>query len=156
MTTSQETSSARGAVLVSASATSTAPASAFFTRWADMATWPQWNQDTEWARLDGPFVQGATGTLKPRGGPAVPFVVERLVPGRSFVDVSSLLGARLVFDHAVSEHGGRTQVDVVVTLGGPLAFAWRLILGKGIRESAQRDLDALVATVEADVARGSA
>ena len=34
---------------------------AFFDRWADMATWPQWNTDTEWVRLDGPFRSGATG-----------------------------------------------------------------------------------------------
>jgi hypothetical protein len=34
---------------------SSAPASAFFERWADMTTWPEWNADTEWVRLDGPF-----------------------------------------------------------------------------------------------------
>jgi len=163
MTTSQSTTSParagsarRGARLVDASATSTAPASAFFARWADMSTWPQWNQDTEWVRLDGPFVQGATGRLKPKGGPVVSFVVEQLVPGSSFVDVSRLFGARLVFDHAVQEQAGRTRVDVVVTLGGPLAFFWKLVLGKGIRDTAQRDLDLLVATAEADVAAGAA
>ena len=165
MTTSQKTPAGsqktptgqahRGSRLVEASATSTAPASAFFARWADMATWPQWNQDTEWVRLEGPFVQGATGTLKPKGGPVVPFVVEQLIPGRSFVDVSSLFGARLVFDHAVQERAGQTRVDVAVTLSGPLAFFWKLILGKGIRNTAQRDLDLLVSTAEADVAAGS-
>jgi hypothetical protein len=139
--------------IVAVSATSSAPPSAFFARWADMATWPQWNHDTEWVRLDGPFAEGATGKLKPKGGPVVRFVVERLVPGRSFVDVSSLLGARLVFDHTVHEApDGGTTVDVVVTLGGPLRRIWNLILGSGIRESAQGDLDALVDTAEADVA----
>lgn len=62
--------------------TSSAPPSAFFARWADMATWPEWNLDTEWVRVDGPFAQGATGTLKPKGGPKVAFVVEALVDGR--------------------------------------------------------------------------
>ena len=68
--------------LATAHATSTAEPAAFFARWADMATWPQWNLDTEWVRLDGPFVAGATGTLKPKGGPTVSFVIERLVEGR--------------------------------------------------------------------------
>lgn len=45
------------------------PAQRFFERWADMSTWPQWNTDTEWVRLDGPFRTGATGRLKPKGGP---------------------------------------------------------------------------------------
>ena len=134
--------------IATAHALSSAPPAAFFERWADMATWPEWNLDTEWVRLDGPFAEGATGRLKPKGGPVVPFVVERLGPDR-FTDVSRLLGARLVFDHRVTESEGKTTVDVTVTLGGPLAPVWRAILGGGIRRSAQPDLDRLVATVEA-------
>jgi hypothetical protein len=115
-----------------------------------MASWPEWNTDTEWVRLDGPFAERATGTLKPKGGPKVRFVVERLVPGEVFVDVSRLLGARLTFDHRVSRPSdGQTQVDVTVTLTGPLRRLWLKILGKGLRESAQRDLDALQARVQA-------
>ncbi|HEU5266112.1 MAG TPA: SRPBCC family protein [Jatrophihabitans sp.] len=133
---------------------SAAAPGAFFERWADMATWPEWNLDTEWVRLDGPFVQGATGQLKPKGGPKVPFTVERLVPGREFVDVSRLLGARLTFAHTVRELAdGGCAVHVVVTLTGPLAFVWRLILAKGIAASAQPDLDRLAAAAEsADIA----
>jgi hypothetical protein len=123
--------------------TSTAPPSAFFERWADMATWPDWNLDTEWCRLDGPFVEGATGTLKPKGGPKVPFVVERLVPGEAFIDVSRLVGARLTFDHRVTLVDGRTQVAVVVSMTGPLAPLWRLVLGKSLRASVEPDLQRL-------------
>ena len=64
--------------LATASLSSTAPPAAFFARWADMASWSEWNSDTEWVRLDGDFVEGATGALKPKGGPKVTFVVERL------------------------------------------------------------------------------
>ncbi len=135
--------------LATAHVESTADPSRFFDRWADMATWPEWNLDTEWVRLDGDFVPGATGQLKPKGGPTVRFTVERLTPGREFVDVSQLLGARLTFDHQVTpQPGGGCHVDVTVTLAGPLAFAWNLILGRGIKASAQPDLDRLVAIAE--------
>ena len=53
-----------------------------------MASWPEWNADTEWVRLDGPFAAGSTGVLKPGGGPRVKFVIQTLVPDREFVDVS--------------------------------------------------------------------
>ncbi|MFI7586831.1 SRPBCC family protein [Spongisporangium articulatum] len=129
--------------LVTAQIVSSAPPSAFFAKWADMATWPEWNADTEWVRLDGPFVEGATGKLKPKGGPVVPFVVQKLVAGREFVDVSTLLGARLTFDHQVAVEPQGTVVTVTVTLTGPLARVWNLILGKGIRTTADRDLAAL-------------
>jgi hypothetical protein len=128
--------------------TSAAP-SAVFARWADTDTWPEWNSDTEWVRLDGPFVEGATGTLKPRGGPKVPFVVERLVPEREFVDVSRLVGARLTFAHLVTAHaGGGCDVEVTISMSGPLGRVWTLILGKGLRGSVQADLDGLARAAE--------
>ena len=134
--------------IASATITSTASPSAFFSEWADMASWPEWNLDTEWVRLDGPFVEGATGTLKPKGGPKVPFVVARLVDGEEFTDVSKLVGARLTFRHLVAAEDDRTTVSVDVTLTGPLAPVWRLILGKGLRDSLQPDLDRLVERAE--------
>ena len=130
-----------------------APPSAFFARWADIATWPEWNTDTEWARLDGPFATGSTGVLKPRGGPRVKFVIGSLVPDREFTDVSLLAGARLTFRHAVevSQQGG-SRVRVTVTLSGPLGWFWKIVLGKGLRTSVQPDLDRLAAAALADAA----
>lgn len=114
---------------------------AFFARWADMATWPEWNTDTEWVRLDGPFRTGATGVLKPKGGPKTKFVVTALDLGREFTDVSLLTGAKLTFRHLVGQAAdGRTTVAVTVTLGGPLAFFWNAILGKGIATGIAADL----------------
>jgi hypothetical protein len=137
-------------MLATAQVTSTATPAAFFDRWADMATWPIWNTDTAWVRLDGPFAQGSTGRLKPKGGPSVAFVIEKLVPGEAFVDVSRLIGARLTFDHRVSVGAdGRTVVDVSVSLTGPLRALWNKILGADIAKSVQPDLDALVRVAEA-------
>jgi uncharacterized membrane protein len=135
--------------IANAKATSTAPVEHFFALWGDMATWPEWNTDTEWVRLDGPFQTGSTGVLKPKGGPKVRFVLDSVVPEREFVDVSLLLGARLTFRHdvSVSESGG-TQVDVTISISGPLAAAWKLVLGKGLRGTAQPDLDRLAAVCE--------
>ena len=137
--------------LATASATSSTSTSAFFARWADMATWPEWNTDTEWVRLDGPFVRGATGVLKPKGGPKVRFVVETLTDS-DFVDVSLLRGARLTFAHHIVAVDAGSRVEVAVSLDGPLSKFWSLVLGKGLKASLQRDLDLLVQTAEADEA----
>ncbi|MFB7722860.1 hypothetical protein [Nocardia sp. NPDC056100] len=133
--------------IAQATATSTAAPAAFFAKWADMATWPEWNNDTEWVKLDGPFVQGATGTLKPKGGPKVGFVVEKLTD-TEFIDVSKLIGARLVFAHTVSVED-RTTVSVQVSIDGPLRWFWTKIMGADLAKSAQPDLNALVAAAEA-------
>ena len=114
-----------------------------------MSTWPEWNLDTEWVRLDGAFVTGATGQLKPKGGPKVKFVVQSLVADREFVDVSKLWGARLSFDHQVTSSGdGGCAVDVRITMDGPLSWLWNRILGAGLRSSVQEDLERLAAVAE--------
>ncbi|BCJ45929.1 hypothetical protein GCM10010168_56510 [Actinoplanes ianthinogenes] len=135
--------------IATAKITTDVPAQAFFERWADMATWPEWNTDTDWVRLDGPFRTGATGKLKPKGGPVTRFVVTSLVPGREFTDVSLLAGARLTFQHLVTEEHGRTTVAVRVTVTGPLAFLWTAVLGKGIASGIDGDLARLEAAARA-------
>ncbi|MGW4243815.1 SRPBCC family protein [Nocardia sp. NPDC004722] len=134
--------------IAEATATSTATPAAFFAKWADMATWPEWNQDTEWVRLDGEFVQGATGVLKPKGGPKTKFVVTKLTD-TEFIDSSKLIGARLIFAHEVTVADGRTTVTVRVSFEGPLRGLWNKIMGKDLAASLQRDVDALVAAAEA-------
>ncbi|MEU2042211.1 SRPBCC family protein [Nocardia niwae] len=134
-------------IIATAHATSSAPPTAFFARWADMPTWPEWNTDIEWARLDGPFAEGVTGTLRPKGGPNIRFVVARLTD-REFVDVSRLLGARLTFAHEITVAEGGTTVTVTVSIDGPLRWLWTRILGAGSAASVQPDLDALVAVAE--------
>lgn len=135
--------------------TSTAEPAAFFARWADMATWPEWNADTEWVRLDGPFATGSTGVLKPRGGPKTTFVISEVAPDR-FTDVSKLLGARLTFNHRIQPApDGGSAVQVTVTLAGPLALLWNRILGKGIKSTLHRDLEALKTTAETKSATGN-
>jgi hypothetical protein len=135
--------------IASAHISSPAPASAFFARWADMATWPEWNTDTAWVRLDGPFATGSTGQLGPKGGPKVRFVLTSVVPGEEFVDTSLLLGARLEFRHTVQARpDGGCDVRVDITMSGPLARAWNLLLGRGFRTSVQPDLDRLAQAAE--------
>ncbi|GAA1965127.1 hypothetical protein [Kitasatospora viridis] len=130
---------------------STAAPTAFFARWADTATWPEWNADTAWVRLDGPFAQGTTGMLKPKGGPKTKFVITALTE-REFTDVSLLPGAKLTFHHEVDvDEAGATHVQVTVDLAGPMAWLWRRILGKDIAAGLPRDLAGLKAAAEANV-----
>jgi hypothetical protein len=133
--------------IASAHVATTASPSAVFARWGDVATWPQWNSDTEWITLDGPFVQGVTGVLKPKGGPKVKFTVDRLTD-REFVDVSRLVGARLTFHHVVTPADDGCTVDVTISMAGPLSWLWTRVLGKGLARSVQKDLDALAAAAE--------
>ncbi|MCW2765523.1 MAG: hypothetical protein JWO11_1482 [Nocardioides sp.] len=131
--------------------TSIAAPQAFFAKWVDHDTWPTWSPDTEWVRVDGPVRTGTTGVLKPKGGPRVKFTVSACEPGREYTDTTKLPGATLVFLHTATATPEGTDLRVLVTMDGPLARVWAAVMGKGFRESAQADLDRLVAQVEAEV-----
>lgn len=134
--------------LARATATSTAAPGAYFARWTSHGTWTQWDQDTEWVRLDGPVRVGTRGALKPRRGPKVKFVISACTPDREYTDTSRLLGARLVFQHIVMPSGEGSDLEVLATITGPLAFVWARILGSSFSGSAQTSLDRLVQLVE--------
>lgn len=138
--------------LATATATSSAPSSAYFDRWVDHDTWAQWSPDTEWVRVDGPVALGAAGVIKPTGGPRTRFTISGLEKDREYTDTSFLPGARLVFQHLASAVDGATRLDVAVTMTGALAPIWSRIMGGGFAQSAQADLDRLVAAVEAEFA----
>ncbi|MGL5811077.1 MAG: SRPBCC family protein [Nocardioides sp.] len=137
--------------ITTASITSSAPASAFFDRWADTATWPEWDRGVQWIELHGPFEVGTTGRLKPVNGPQATFTITAL-SDTEFVDVSRVPGGRITFTHTVcTDHDG-THVRVSVDVDGPLGFVWSRILGRKFRAHAQPSLEALATIAESDVA----
>ncbi len=140
-------------VLCTATTVSTAAPEAFFARWADMGTWPEWDDALAWTRLDGPFAEGATGVLKPRHGPTARFVIETLEPGAEFTDVSMLPGARLRIRHLTeADQVRRTRVTVEVSIDGPLSGLWALVLRRSVTRSTARGVRRLADVVEGNVA----
>ena len=49
----------------------TASPKAIWDIWQDVANWKSWDHGIEFSTIDGPFKEGTTGTLKPKGGPQV-------------------------------------------------------------------------------------
>jgi Polyketide cyclase / dehydrase and lipid transport len=134
--------------IVSHKATSSASPSAFYRRWVDHASWSEWSPDTEWVRLSGPVQKGAHGTLKPQGGPKVKFVIKELRPDREYTDTNYLPGARLIFQHTAQPTPDGCELEVTVTMEGPLARVWALLIGKNFRKSVPEDLDRLIKLAE--------
>lgn len=122
-----------------AKTTLTTPASpsAIFALWADINHWAEFDHGIEWARLEGPFVEGAAYTIRPNGGPSFKATIITITTNKRFIDVSHLYGAKLTFDHSLAQGKGGTVVDVAMSLSGPMAWLWKIILGK----NQQADLD---------------
>jgi uncharacterized protein YndB with AHSA1/START domain len=65
--------------------TSAAP-EALWRHWADMASWPQWNDGIETITADGPFAVGTVFTMTPPGEEPILMRLTEIKPGESFTD----------------------------------------------------------------------
>lgn len=116
--------------------------------WSDIDNWHTFDDGIEWAKLDGPFRQGATYRIKPKGGPTVrASVVQDSSPTR-FVDRSHLFGAELEFDHKISTDATGTIVEIAITMSGPMSWFWSRILGKDQQSDLEKSISKLVETAE--------
>ncbi|ECU9164112.1 TPA: hypothetical protein G5T75_004903 [Salmonella enterica] len=104
--------------------------------WQDASSWPCWDSELEWVRLEGEFVAGTVGLMKPASGPEVRFCLSDVVPLRSFSDVAQLPLTRLVFNHeyiSPQESNGAAQIRHSVTMYGLLAPLFGRFIGRKIK-----------------------
>ena len=128
----------------SRSVSTSAPAEAVWTLWADPATWSTWDPAVEEVRLDGAFEEGATGTMTLPGGIEVPVTLEAVEPGRRYVDVLSMGELTIRIDHLVEPSGSGAEVTVSTVVSGPGAED----VGPMVIADAPRAMSALVGLAE--------
>jgi uncharacterized protein YndB with AHSA1/START domain len=109
--------------MLSVSRTIAAPPDVVWGLLVDIDEWPRWGPTVGLAWLgDGGTVihEGSTGKVQPSVGPALPFTVTELVPGRSWSwRVAGIPGTT----HAVEPVGAGTRVTFGVPLWAPAYLA---------------------------------
>ncbi len=116
--------------------------------WQDVKNWNTWDHGIEYSTIDGPFVEGTTGTLKPKGGPLVRTKLTCVEPFKKFVDESKLFLARIIVSHYLTESGGKTQVTHQVEMTGPLAFLFAYLIGRTMKKNLPQEMQAMVKKAE--------
>ncbi len=114
------------------STTTTATEADVWRQWTDVATWKRWDQGLADATVDGPFVEGATGTIVPNTGRNATFTIVELDPDRSYTFDTKLPGDRLRIRRDFV-NGTITTFRHVVSFEGALASVWATLLGRGFR-----------------------
>jgi hypothetical protein len=97
---------------------------AVWSLWSDVSQWPEWDVDLDLVTLDGDFAAGSSGTLKPKGMDAFPFVITRAEPSLGYTDETPLPGAVLRFDHDLLPAEEGIVIRQRVTMDGPAANAY--------------------------------
>jgi hypothetical protein len=117
-----------------ASATSGASTGAIWALWADVDNWKGWDPGLEDSSMEEVFVEGASYSLKPKGGPKVTSFLRDLRPGEGFSDRTRLPLANLDFSHQLVRVGNGTRVTHRVEISDPLSFLYARLMGNGFEE----------------------
>lgn len=115
-----------------------------FELYADPSTWSAWGHAARWARIDGPFVEGAIVDVRADYGRTYHCLISRLVAGRALVlEVKPPL-MTVIQTYVVEPSPVGSRIRHALEISGPLAGPTRLI---GLRRAYQRRLDKEVARV---------
>ena len=123
----------------------TASAETVYALYADVAAWPGWDESVELAELDGPFVAGSAGRMRPAGVETLPFTLLWAEPGRGFTDETPFMGHVLRFVHLLEPAAdGGTRITHRVEIEGPAAAE----MGPNVASDLPDAMAALVAAAE--------
>ena len=113
--------------------------------WSDVDRWHLWQDDIEYARMNGPFESGGSFKFKPKGGPDLTLELSEVRPNALFVDITRFPLARMVDSHELIERDGGLEIRTTIRMEGPLAFLWRKIVGEDVVKSLPAQTDHLIA-----------
>ena len=116
--------------------------------WQDVKNWNTWDHGIEFSTINGPFKEGTTGTLKPKGGPLVYTKLTCVEPFKRFVDESNLFLARIIVSHEMTQSGDKTLVTHQIDMTGPLAFLFAYLIGRTMKKNLPQEMEAMVKKAE--------
>lgn len=116
--------------------------------WQDVTHWPKWDHSIEKSSIDGSFVSGATGTLKPKGAPAVKITLSKIVFQSEFISESKLPFAKIIVSHFLEKSADFTTVTHKIEMKGPLAFFFAFVIGRKMKKNLPQDMKNLVKEAE--------
>ena len=100
--------------------------------WSDINNRPQWDLDTEWAELKGPFEKGAVFQFKPKGGPKLSMTITDCVPYQGFTDCFKLPFARLYGTHQMEATPEGLKITTSIKVVGLLGWFLRKMVAEKV------------------------
>ena len=115
--------------------------------WTDVNQWHQWQDDIEYAKLDGEFEKGSVILFKPKGGPKIKLEVTAVEPDSVFVDLTRFPLARMFDSHELIDHGDKLEIKSTIRIEGPLSFLWKKIVAENVANGLEAQTERLIEKV---------
>lgn len=112
--------------------------------WSDVNQWHTWQDDIEYAKLDGEFTKGNVFRFKPKGGPEIKIELTEVKPDALFVDLTRFPLARMYDLHELLDHGDELEIQSTIRIEGPLSFLWRKLVAENVANGLEVQTDKLI------------
>ena len=121
-----------------------------FRYYTDPSTWPRWGHNTRWARLEGPYVEGATVLVRAGYEKVWPVRVLRVVPDHLVVNEVRPVGLVVINTFEVTPVDGGSQLRHGIDVSGRFARFYGLFLPALYRRLLAKETRRLVDAIMAD------
>ena len=115
--------------------------------WTDINQWQKWQDDIEYAKLDGEFQKGSIFLFKPKGGPKIKIELTEVTENSVFVDLTRFPLARMYDSHEIIDHGEELEIKTTIRIEGPLSFLWRKIVAEDVANGMEEQTEKLIERV---------
>ena len=112
--------------------------------WTDVNQWHTWQDDIEYAKLDGEFAAGKSFLFKPKGGSEIRIELTKVEPNRTFIDLTRFPLAKMYDAHEIIDHGSELEVKTTISVDGLLSFFWRKIVVEDITNGLKVQTEKLI------------
>ena len=119
-----------------------------WTVWTDVNQWHTWQDDIEFAKLNGEFSKGGLIHFKPKGGPNIKLELTEVKPNSAFVDLTRFPLARMFDSHEIIDHGEKLEIKSTIRIEGPLSFLWKKLVAENVAEGLEEQTDRLIEKVK--------
>ena len=112
--------------------------------WSDVNQWHTWQDDIEYANLDGEFESGNVIHFKPKGGPKIRIVLTKVEPNLVFVDLTRFPLSKMYDSHELVTHGDELEIKTTISIRGPLSFVWRKLVAENVAHGMRAQTQKLI------------
>lgn len=112
--------------------------------WMDVNNWHTWDHDIEWARLNGPFADGSSFELKPKGGAKVRIALSDVEEEKTFTDCARFPFAKMFSIHELRVQDGVIELSHTVKMTGPLKKLWWHLVARNVASGMEQQTNNLV------------
>ena len=112
--------------------------------WTDVNQWHTWQDDIEYAKLEGEFQTGTRFSFKPKGGPKINIELTKVEPKRVFIDLTRFPLAKMYDSHEIISHGDVLEIKTTISIEGPLSFLWRKLVAENVAQGMKEQTEKLI------------